>query len=185
MRRSRDWCSLLIVLAMLMDASMGGTPVLASASVVSAATPSDATPEVGEQIVVTVHVDMSGASSPDDRLGSFSGTLQWNPAVLAYRSNSGILAGFTGLVNATNAATGRIIFNGASATGASGNIIVLTVTFDVVGVGTSDLDLGYTAMAAAATFANLLPILTVTDGRVVVGSAAQYYLYLPWVSRLR
>jgi hypothetical protein len=37
-------------------------------------------------------------------------------------------------------------------------------------------------MAAAATFVELLPILTVTDGLVVVNSAAQH-VYLPWVGK--
>ena len=37
--------------------------------------------------------------------------------------------------------------------------------------GTSALNLGYSAMAAATTFTNLLPILTVTDGSVAVSGA--------------
>ena len=96
--------------------------------------------------------------------------------MLAYSSNSGLQAGFTGAINTANVGSGSIAFNGANTTGATGNNIVLTITFDVVGGGTSSLDLGYSAMAAATTFANLLPILTVTDGQVVASGPAQYTL---------
>jgi hypothetical protein len=40
----------------------------------------------------------------------------------------------------------------------------------VVALGTSALNLEYSAMAAAYTFTDLLPILAVTDGQVVVSS---------------
>jgi len=103
--------------------------------------------------------------------------------VLAYNSHTGIGAGFTGVVNPANAATGRIVFNGANASGATGNVTVLSITFDVVGEGTSALDLSYTAMAAATTFANLLPLLTVTDSQVVVGSVPDHTLYVPFITR--
>ena len=60
----------------------------------------------------------------------------------------------------------RIAFNGANTTGTTGNTVVFQITFDVVGSGTSALDLAYSAMAAATSFTNLLPILTVNDGPV-------------------
>jgi hypothetical protein len=182
----RNGCALVLIVALLLEATMGGIPVVAAgASVASAATPSNATPEVGEEIVVTINIDMSGASAPDNKLGSFSSALYWNPAVLAYKGNSGIQAGYTGLVNTTQVASGQITFNGANALGMTGNVVVLTVTFDVVGTGTSTLNLEYSAMAAALTFTSLLPILTVTDGRVVVGSGGQYSIYLPAVRKKR
>ena len=143
-----------------------------SGSVVSAATPSNATPSIGQQIVVSINVNMAGSSAPNNALGSFTGSLAWNPAILTYSSNSGLQAGFTGAINTASVGTGSIAFNGANTTGATGNNVVLTITFDVVGGGTSALDLAYSAMAAASTFANLLPILTVNDGQVV----AQYTL---------
>jgi hypothetical protein len=89
--------------------------------------------------------------------------------VLHYSSNSGMLAPFTsGVVNTDSTDSGEITFNGANATGATGNTNVLTVTFDVVGFGTSALDLAYSDMAAATTIADLLPTLTIHDGQVVV-----------------
>jgi hypothetical protein len=165
-----------LLLAVLLIALLGANGTQAqplqqpSGVVASAATPSSATPSVGEQIVVTINVDMSGVNSPDNKLGSLTGSLDWNPAVLAYHSDSGMLAGFTGLVNTNSVAAGHIVFNGANPGGATGNVIVLTITFDVVGAGTCVLDLGYTAMSAATTFANLWPILAITDGEVVVAT---------------
>jgi hypothetical protein len=184
MRNLRYRCSLALVLAVVLAAT-GGVPVFAASGVASAAIPSNATPAVGEQIVVTINIDMSGVAAPDNALGSFTGSLDWNPAVLAYHSNTGIVPGFTGVVNTDNVAAGHIVFNGAKVAGATGNIIILTITFDVVGAGTSALDLEYRAMAAANTFASLLPILTVTDGQVVVGAGPRHYVYLPWLGRMR
>jgi len=142
--------------------------------VTSSATPSTAVATVGQQIVVTINIDMTSAAGA--ALGSFTGSLDWDPAVLIYVSNTGLPTGFTGNVNTANAGTGQIVFNGANAGGATGNIIVLTITFDAVGAGTTDLDLDYSAMAAAITFADLLPILTVYDGQVTVNPVVQYIL---------
>ena len=56
------------------------------------------------------------------------------------------------MVNTANVATGHIVFNGANADGATGNVIVFTRHLQRVGAGTSALDLAYSAMAAAGTF---------------------------------
>ncbi|MBC7251633.1 MAG: hypothetical protein H5T62_15310, partial [Anaerolineae bacterium] len=159
----------MVVLLVLISAILGSVLAFAqSGSVVASATPSNATPDIGEQITVEINIDVSAVEEPDDRLGSFTASLDWDPAMLAYHSNSGILAGFTGVVNTANVASGRIVFNGANPSGATNNVTVLIITFDVVGAGTSDLDLEFSAMAAAYTFRSLLPILTVNDGQVVV-----------------
>ena len=63
---------------------------LQGGSVVSAATPSNATPSIGQQVVVSININMSGASAPDNKLGSFTGSLAWNPAILTYSSSSGL-----------------------------------------------------------------------------------------------
>jgi hypothetical protein len=169
---SLQWRLLLIVALIFSSLTLRSAPVLAALSglVTSAASPSNAAPSIGQQITVTINIDMSGANSPDNYLGSFTGTLDWSTSVLSYSSNSGIQGGFTGNVNSSGAGSGHLVFNGANASGATGNIIVLTITFNVVGAGTSVLHLAYSAMAAATTFANLLPILTVTDGQFVVAA---------------
>ncbi len=173
MKPTPTWthCRALFVVLLLLGSTMaGGSPVLAqSGSVTSAATPSDATPDVGDSIVVTININMAAVTPPDNNLGSFSGSLAWDPTILTYVSNGSLPAGYTGLVNTLNAGSGSIAFNGANPAGATGNIIVLTVTFSVVGAGTSTLNLGYTSMAASGTFRSLMPILAITDGEVVVG----------------
>jgi uncharacterized repeat protein (TIGR02543 family) len=171
------WRLLLVACLLLGGMATSGTPVAAqSGSATSSAIPSNATPSIGQQITVTIRIDVSGVNPPDEKLGSFTGTLQWQPSVLTYHSDSGILAGFTGVVNVDEVASGRITFNGAKPTGATGNITVLTITFNVVGSGTSPLDLGYSAMSSAYTFKSLLSILAVTDGQVQVGAPTQYTL---------
>ena len=167
----RFWRLLAVGLLALGGAAMRDFPVLAAGgSASSSATSSNAAPSIGDSIAVTISIDVSGLAAPDNALGGFSAVLDWNPAVLAYSGDSGIQSGFTGVVNTTNTAAGQLVFNGINIAGATGNVTVLTITFDAVGAGASPLDLGYSAMSAASTFANLLPLLAVADGRVVVGA---------------
>lgn len=169
------WHRAIAVLLLLSGLAVGSSPVYAqTGSVTSSATPSNALPDVGGQIEVAITIDVTGVAAPDSALGSFTGSLDWNPAVLAYNSDSGILGGFTGIVNDAQVSSGHLIFNGAKATGATGAVNVLNVRFDVVGAGGSALDLEYSAMAAAYTFRSLLPLLTIDDGHVQVGPV-QYY----------
>jgi len=108
-------------------------------------------------------------ATPNNKLGSYTGTLTWDPAILDYVSYSGAPpTGFTGSVNTANVDAGQIAFNGANASGATGDTVVLRITFDAVAVGVSDLNLEYSAMAAANTFESLLPFLTVNDSQVDV-----------------
>ena len=95
--------------------------------------------------------------------------------MLSYSSSAlqGVFAG--GVVNEANIAAGNIAFSSAASAGATGNITILTVTFNVVGAGTSPLTLGYTAMAAATTFTDLLPILTINDSSVTASGTATCY----------
>ena len=169
---------LLLVIALVLGSLIvGRVPISAqTGTVVSNATPSDATPAVGNTITVTVNIDMTGVDAPDNKLGSFTGTLAWNTDVLSYQSAAlqGVFAG--GVINDTNVGAGQLTFNSAYAAGATGNINVLIVTFNVAAAGSSTLDLEYSAMAAATTFANLLPMLTVNDGQVEVTSGGNYIL---------
>jgi hypothetical protein len=142
--------------------------LLPTGEVTSTVVPSDDTPRTGDQITATVYIDMSDVDEPDNYLGSYTGTLNWNTSVLSYSSYSGAPpSGFAGAVNTSGAGSGVITFNGASVSGATDLIAIITVTFDVVGAGTSNLDLEYSAMAATPTLKDLLPILTVNDGQVV------------------
>jgi uncharacterized repeat protein (TIGR02543 family) len=139
-------------------------------NVTSAATPDNTALTAGQSVVVSINVDMSGMSAPNNALGSFTGSLAWDPAVLAYDSYSGPLGGFTGAVNAEQASSGLLSFNGAKASGASGNNVTFQFTLHAIGAGTSALNLEYEAIAAATTFTNLLPQLIITDGQVTVSA---------------
>lgn len=114
-------------------------------------------------ISVLVKIDMTGMAAPDNLLGSFTASLNWDQNVLAYTGTSGILSGFTGFVGGP--VGGVLVFNGAKATGVGGVIDIVYFYFDVMGSlgSTATLDMEFTAMAAAFTFANLLPFLTVND----------------------
>ena len=111
---------------------------------------------------VSIEIDISASA---EVLGSFTATLTWDPALLAFVSHSGVLAGFTGNVNTSNIALGTILFNGASATGVPGVFDILIVDFDVIGAvdSTGSVSASFSAMSAALTFANLLPALDVNN----------------------
>jgi len=149
-----------------------------SGTILSAVIVSNDSPEVGDLIKVDILIDASNVEPPDNNLGSFSGNLTWDPSILAYNSDSGVdPALFTGFVNPLG---DHLYFNGINATGVQGSNVVLTITFEVIGTGTCDLDLGYSAMSAAYTFVNLLPILTVQDGQVQVGGS-DFEVFLPLI----
>jgi len=129
-----------------------------------------ADPNTGSSITIPIFVNMADSPPPDDKLGSLSGSLKWDHAVLQYSSHSGLKSGFTGVVNTGNVATGQLTFNGANPNGTAADVNVIDVTFTVIGSGgaTTILDLGFTAIAAALTFTNLLPILTTNDCSLTV-----------------
>ncbi len=159
---------LAVIILVLGNATAVTIPVAAAASGSASATvtPSNANPNVGTTITAAISINVSGVNSPDNKLGSFTGSLDWDPAILGYASNGGLLAGFTGAINTATTSSGHLAFNGANTSGATGNNIVLNVTFNVTGGGTSVLNLGVSAMSAATTFTDLLPILTVNDSSV-------------------
>lgn len=142
--------------------------------VVSRVNVSDTLPNPNDTITVAINIDMSGMPAPDTSLGSFTADLDWNPNVLNLVSHSGILQGYTGVVNTANADSGNIRFNGAKATGTTGSFDVLIITFETVGLAgqSTNLQLQYSAMAAAYSFTNLLPFLSVIDGFVTVAGLA-------------
>jgi hypothetical protein len=121
----------------------------------------------GSEISVPITVDMSLMPSPDDKLGSYTATLYWDPTQLEYTGHSGGSTSGWGspTVNTTNVATGQLDFSAAKPTGSSGLVNILNMNFDIIG-GLGDpgtVDLGFTAMASATTFTNLMPYLCVED----------------------
>ncbi len=131
-------------------------------------------PREGTQVQALLSVDMSGVPAPDSLLGSFTGSLNWNPALLNYIDHSALQSGFVGVVNTSDVANGFLEFNGANPTGAGGNVPIFGVLFEVVGAAgdSGTLDLNYTDMLAAGTFQNLLACLTVNDAPFEVETAS-------------
>lgn len=145
-----------------------------SGVVVSAAVPSNPEPQSGDTLSAGIRVDMSGMAAPNHLLGSFTGTLTWDPAVLQYYGNSGVLQGFTGMVDDGNASAGVLIFNGAKAAGQGGAFDILKIHFTAAGEegSSTSIDLEYIGMLAAFTFADLMAFLTIRDGMVTVQAAS-------------
>jgi len=131
--------------------------------------PTDATPGQNETFSVTVGVDMNDSPSPNDKLGSFTASLQWDTLAVSYVGNSGVASGFTGVVNDQNASSGELIFNGANINGATGAFSLITIDFVAVGSSgySSLVDLEYSAMASTA-FTNLLPVLSARDTMLTI-----------------
>ncbi len=157
--------------ALLLLLSLPNAALLAQGTVQAESAPSSTTPESNATLTVDINIDVSN-TSPAQLLGSFSGTLRWDPAVLNFASHSGVKAGFTGAVGTGNTATGQLTFTGANPAGAAGKSNVLTITFNAIGANgtTSALDLEFSAMTAALTFANLHAILSVIDGAITIGA---------------
>ena len=151
-----------IVVLLLFTGIMNGSTsrVLAqTGDVYATAVPSAGSLNVGEQVTVSIQIDMSDVDPPDNALGSFTSTLSWDPTILSYYENSGLLEGFTGAINTGSVGSGLITFNGANSSGATGGMQVLIITFDVILPGTTALDLEFSAMSAAGSFNSLLGIL--------------------------
>ncbi len=128
----------------------------------------------GSQIQALLSIDMSGVPAPDSLLGSFTGSLSWDPALLSYVSHSAYQSGFIGVVNTTDVANGFLEFNGANPIGADANVPIIGVLFDVVGAAgdTGRIDLNYSDMVAAGTFQNLTTCLTVKDAPFEIEAAS-------------
>jgi hypothetical protein len=142
----------------------GGATQAVSQNVTATATPSKVKPNIGEVITVSITIDVSATTH---MLGSFTGTLNWNPSLLNYQTNSGLQAGYTGAVNDANASAGQLVFNGAKPSGTGGTINVLNITFRFDGPSDVTLNLAFSAMSAALTFTDLLPVLVVNNGLIV------------------
>lgn len=129
-------------------------------------TPSKPRPLTGEQITMAVDVQISENSAA---LGSYTASVKWDPHVLKFIGyTGGSTDGFSNpLVNKEEIGKGRLIFAHAYPRGAKGSVNILNLIFEVVGVDgkSGDLELKFSAMAAAHTFNDLLPHLeTFTAG---------------------
>jgi hypothetical protein len=135
-------------------------------------------PPAESRIDALLLIDMSGVPAPDSLLGSFTGSVSWDPAQLSYVEHSAIQSGYVGVVNTTDAADGFLEFNGTNPAGAGGNVPLFGLRFDVVGAeGDSGIiALNYSDIVAAGTFQNLLGCLTVRSDRFRIAPASPCFV---------
>ena len=118
---------------------------------------------------ITVGIDLNGVAPPDNRLGNFTGTITWDTSEISYIGPSVILSGFTGAIN-VDTTGGRIVFNGASAQGAGGEIPVLEAQFQAKGAtGTVVMpEVTMRTLVSAETFVDLLPDAQIVQCDLVI-----------------
>lgn len=137
---------------------------LASGTITARASLGTAQFGTGSMIDVPVEVDLSALP---EKLGSFTANLKWDASVLQFEGfTAGKTEGFgNAVVNQDDAGAGVLRFAGANPHGADGLVNVLSVRFKVIGESgaSARLSLGFSAMAAAGTFNDLLPFLA-ADG---------------------
>jgi PKD repeat protein len=111
-------------------------------------------------LVCTVQVDIS--QNPE-RLGSFTGRLDYSSR-LSFLAASPILSDFTGNV-VVDEINRRIDFNGARPAGRNGVVDLLILEFAITGPLNTNafINMSFSAMAAANTFIDLLPQLSVEN----------------------
>lgn len=131
------------------------------------AQPEVAVISTSQDISVPVNIDLG--QLPEE-LGSFTAKLSWDPTVLEFITNTpGASSEFSSLtINKTLINKGQIRFAGVNPHGANGNVNVVNLAFKVIGAaGTSpNINLEFTAMAAAKTFNDLLPYLETISTKV-------------------
>jgi hypothetical protein len=104
------------------------------------------------------------------QLGSYGAALTWDPTELEYlaHSSGGQPPFDSPAVNDSNTANGELRLADAAPLGAGGRVLLLSATFRAVARPciSAALDLQFTSLFAAATFEDLLPLLTVRGGTV-------------------
>lgn len=126
----------------------------------------------GETVTVPIRIDLTGLS---ENLGSYTAALSWNPRTLRYVSAEGAEGPFANpVLNESESGQGLLKFAAADPQGARGKVGLLNVAFEVIGAEgeAAELDLEFTAMAAARSFKDLLPELQVDLEDLKIPNAA-------------
>ena len=118
---------------------------------------------INQEFTVTVELEML---DEEKKLGSFSGTLSWNPERVEYKESSAVLFPFEGKTNLSTT-DGTLAFNGLNPLGSEGRSPILELTFRSLGSSTN-LDLDFKTVASALSFEQLVTNLAVKDGTVSV-----------------
>lgn len=138
-------------------------------TVKAAAVPLSSTIVSGQSLEIPLTVEMSALSQ---KLGSFTVTLEWDPEFLQFQKyRGGSTKGFEDpVVNDSEANKGKLRLAHAYPHGAGGVVNILNLQFKVSGQpgAESELSMNFSAMAAAGSFANLLPRLEVSQSKIVL-----------------
>ena len=114
----------------------------------------------GMIIEVPVVIDVTNAAK---ELGSYTALLSWDPAKLEFIGHSGGLSdGFNAaVINENRTERGSLRFADANPNGAVNAVNVLNIRFRVLKAegAASSIALNFTAMAAAKTFEDMLPMV--------------------------
>ena len=152
--------SLVAVVVLLASSKVAGTDLIKASAI-----PERSSEATGQQITVPVVVDIS---QYPEKLGSYTAELSWDVHVLRYIGHSpGATDGFANpVVNTETTSQGKLTFAAANPRGADGKVNVLNVKFECIGSrdSKSSLNLEFFAMAAAYTFADLLPYVETVTG---------------------
>jgi hypothetical protein len=139
-----------------------GVASAAAQTVVAGPTTTDVTATAGERFTLPIAVDMTGAGGA--KLGAYRLSLRWKPSLLSFVSISG---GAFGAPTTFTDSTGQGLLRlaAANANGGTGLLTIANVTFEVASTAAADtFKLAFQELNAAATFADLLPGLSVTSG---------------------
>lgn len=110
----------------------------------------------GTTFTPTVIMDMRASG---EKLGSTSVTVTWDPTVMTYVSSASTGTGPSPTVNSSSASSGTLSFSMADATGFSGQVQLLKITFTAAATAgkSGTLKLTTSEVSGAGTFTNLLP----------------------------
>jgi hypothetical protein len=119
-----------------------------------------------------LRVDVSKSPDPNNRLGSFTGKLTWDPSQLEPADSTALLNNYTGVINLDTVAS-TLSFNGINNQGRTGVVDIFTTDFIVKASAGEKIKLqvDIPVMAAALTFADLRPnlLVEVCEPTVIAG----------------
>ncbi|MBI4502689.1 MAG: right-handed parallel beta-helix repeat-containing protein [Gemmatimonadetes bacterium] len=135
----------------------------AQAQILVGVSPTGISAVSGGTVTVPLVADLTGAASTT--LGSYRLQLSWNPSVLGYAATApGTFAGVPSL-NTSNTGSGQLVLAAASASGATGTVVLAEVSFNVLAdTGSTSLAVVVKEITAAQTFADLLPSTSSVPG---------------------
>lgn len=143
-------------------AALGSVRAAGAQTVVAGPTATDVLAAPGERFTLPIAVDLTAA--PSVKLGAYRLSLRWKPALLSFLSADGGTFGAPA-ANTDSVAQGVLKLAAANALGASGVVTIANVTFRVLSTAAADtFKLAFQELAAAGSFADLLPGLSVTTG---------------------